>query len=42
MLVHVNGLESRVKNVANAMYVFVMTLHKQLLFVQIVLFNLLS
>ena len=41
MLVHVNGIKSCVKNVANAIYLFVMTIQKQLLFVQIVFFNLL-
>ena len=42
MFVHVNGIESRVKNVENAIYLFVMTMQKQLLFAQIVFFNLLS
>ena len=42
MFVHVNDFESRVKNVANAIYLFVMTMQKQLLFVQIVFFNLLN
>ena len=42
MFVHVNGIESRVKNVANAIYLFVMTMQKQLLFVQIVFFNVLN
>ena len=37
MFVHVNGIESRVKNVANAIYLFVMTMQKQLSFVQILL-----
>ena len=42
MFVHVNGIKSRAKNVANAIYSFVMTMQKQLLFVQIVFFNLLN
>ena len=42
MFVHVNRIESRVKNIANAIYLFVMIMQKQLLFVQIVLFNLLN
>ena len=42
MFVHVNGIEIRVKNAANAIYLFVMTMQKQLLFVQIVFFNLLN
>ena len=35
---HVKGIESPVKNVANAIYLFVMTMQKLLLFVQIVFF----
>ena len=42
MFLHVNGIERRVKNVANEIYLFVMTIEKQLLFVQIVFFNLLN
>ena len=43
MFVHVNGIEIRVKNVANVIYLFVMSMQKQqLLFVQIVFFNLLN
>ena len=42
MFVHINGIEIRVKNAANTIYLFVMTLQKQLLFVQIVFFNLLN
>ena len=37
MFVHVNGIESQVKNVANAICLFVMTMQKQLSFVQILL-----
>ena len=39
MFVHVNEIESRVKNVANAIYLFVMAMQKQLLFVQIAFFD---
>ena len=43
MFVPVNGIEIRVKNVANVIYLFVMSMQKQqLLFVQIVFFNLLN
>ena len=42
MFVHVNGIESRIKNVANAIYLFVMTTQKELLFLKIVFFNLLN
>ena len=38
MFLHVKGIESPVKNVANAIYLFVMTMQKLLLFVQIVFF----
>ena len=42
MFVHVNRIERGIKNVANAIYLFVMTMQKQLLFVQIEFFNLLN
>ena len=40
MFVNVNEIESRVKNFANAIYLFVMIMQKQLFFVQIVFCNL--
>ena len=33
MFVQVNGIKGRIKNVANAIYLFVLTIKKQLLFV---------
>ena len=42
MFVHVNEIENRVKNILNAIYLFILTIQKQLLLVQIVFFNLLN